>query len=422
LSNLEGSSADRMAPWIRKKVRGILPNMVFVEKIVAFDDIKLQGYSDGSIYVAHWTPDEIEIDTCQPLGDYIEIYKDGDDYRKKLEFKLGFKLQTRVDPERVNAALYVKCKMKTDRLGERSLEWDGLENQIEFSKDFGDIPGVADFGRQNMVFEIEYRYKWPDNTDLLISTEEIQETLLIFFQKKYDYQYPPAWKKNMHGWATYDKHPANPPDIYWPNWYRYWKQLNIFNGTPFNVEKSVYDHNLSSNGEWGTRYVFIDPDSAVKIYKIGYPAALDNGRIVNEVTNWHAQMDTAFYVKGIHKFVFTARHENEHRRLFEEWWGTWENYEELKDSLDPDGDCVPDSVEENYDPPLDPENPKTYRHPIVPHPIYGYDFIDHSYTDFEFILYHGYHYQWKVLIKDTLVVELKTGDWAYPGKQTEPEE
>lgn len=388
--------------------------MIFVEKIQAFDDVKLQGYPDGSIYFAHWVPDEIIVDTCQPMGDTVEIF---DENKEKFEFRLGLDISTRVDPERVNAVMRVKCKLKIDRHGEKQYEWERLEQELEFRKDFKNwlgiyyMPGVDDFGRKNMVFELEYRYKWPDNTTMLISTEEIPETLLVFFKK-----YHPG-HANLHGWATYDDNPAIGLDLYWPNWYRYWHELEIMNGSPFNIEKAVYAYDLESNGEWGTHYAMIQPDSAVKIYKIGYPAARPNGRVVDEKTHWDVvEFDTAFHVKGIHKFAFAARHENEHRKLFEQWWGTWDNYQSLKAEQDPDGDIVPTAVEQNYDPPLNPENPNTYHHPIDP----PYDYIDASYNDFEFILYHGYHYQWKELIKDTLRVQLKANDWSCPGKQTEP--
>jgi hypothetical protein len=298
---------DRMAPWIKKKAPGIFPNMIFVEKMVAFDDVKLRDYPDGSIYVAHWTPDEIEIDTYQPVGDVIEIYQEGSEYKKKLEFKLGFNLQARVDPERVNAKLFVKCKMKTDRLGERSLEWQGLEKQIDFRKDFGGIPAVDDFGRQNMIFELEYRYKWPDNTNLLISTEEIPETLMVFSQKNDPTHTGFPWWEFASYWNDFKK----------PNWFMYWREVNHLVEPPYDTDWSKYDHLVDPNEYFGGEGGYYNPSEEYPFDNRYFWVTSKAGRSIR-VHN--ENKDYIGTLTGIESFAIISRHENLHKTQFFTWW------------------------------------------------------------------------------------------------------
>lgn len=115
---------------------------------------------------------------------------------------------------------------------------------------------------------------------------------------------------------------------------------------------------------------------------------------------------------GMHILAFVSRHENKHRTNFLEWWGSYDNWhadQQLPEEQrrDRDGDKIPNDIEEELG--LNPDN----IHSHGPPPKYL--------EDFEWINYK-HHKEWMetILKQENSDLYIKT-DWAYPGKQTDPE-
>jgi hypothetical protein len=301
------SGKGRAEQHVRRAIKGLFPNLIFVEKIepIPSQIIELRNYPIGPIYTAHWdqNQNQIIVDPIKPFGDYIEIYEAG---KKKLAFSLTLSINSRVPPWQMGAELAGKYSLKIDKYGDIMGQFNGTGFTLLFKKDINNIPSIEDFGKQKVILTMEYNYKWPDGTYLPVATEVIVETLWVFFQvdDKNISQDPPHF-----GFASYWHSSTQ------PNWFEYWRQVEFMEQPPFESNKARYIPELRLD-QYGAYYIQ-EPKYYIYANCAYHGYAMEEGVIVVDTTG--RRKPPEHLLAELYDFkamVFLCYHENFHRTKF----------------------------------------------------------------------------------------------------------
>ena len=389
------------AQHIRKSTDGMMPNYVFASYIEPIDDVQLRDYPDGACYEAYWDPQQhqVIVKYCYPFGDVVELYREDNVTKEKIEFKLKFNLHARVPPERVGAKLLTKCKLNIDRHGEKEYEWQGLTHEFVFQWLCDHIPTVDQLGKQKATITLEYSYIWPDKHTYHISSEEIAETLWVFFQVYDDktIQDPPRF-----GFASYRN------DYAQPNWFEYWGQIAFMEQPPFDANKARYVPELRLD-QYAAYYI-MEPKYYIYANCAYRRRGIPEDIIVVDTTG--RQELARFH--GLRAMVFLCYHENFHRTKFVEWWAeggherdAYANWFKdqglpLPQRKDRDADKIPNTIEIELG--LNPDRSLTNDKNALK-------------DDFEWLTYCN-HEDWVDDIQRIQARKYIENDWASPGNQT----